>query len=472
MLSFISSLRASKKILGMNARNLTYIRPHNLKNAKRLADDKIRSKRVLKKAGVPVPKLIAKISSHDELEHFDWTTLPNTFVLKPNRGLGGAGIFIVYARKKGRDDAWVKSNGSIVTIADLKAHIQHILDGAFSINDNHDVAFFEERLQLAQTFKPYSYRGIPDIRIIIYNSVPVMAMLRLPTKASDGKANLQQGGVGVGIDIATGVTTTAVQGKGKVIEYIPNSRLLLSGIKIPHWDDILELSVKAQKASGLGFLGADVAIDREKGPVFLELNARPGLSIQVANMAGLKGRLERVEGLRIKSIARGIAVGKSLFGGEIEQELEETSGKKVIGSVEKITLIGRNDKKIEIKAKIDTGAFSTSIDRSLARELGFDETLDAFDKVDLREFGEITQKKSNVDQYFMEKYGRTIPHLLDVSITWSASGVTMRPIVKMVFIMDGTRVTTRVNIVNRNNLTYRAIVGRRNLRRFLIDVSK
>ena len=120
-----------------------------------------------------------------------------------------------------------------------------------------------------------------------------MAMLRLPTRESDGKANLQQGGVGVGIDMASGVTTTAVYHKNTIIEYLPGTRLVLSGIRIPYWKNMLNLAVRAQEISGLGFLGADVAIDRDRGPVFLELNARPGLSIQIANLDGLLGRLAK-----------------------------------------------------------------------------------------------------------------------------------------------------------------------------------
>ena len=172
-----------------------------------------------------------------------------------------------------------------------------------------------------------------------------MAMLRIPTKESDGKANLQQGAIGVGIDMATGITTTAIQGKNKFIEKVPGTRLSLSGIKIPYWKDILTLAVKAQEVSGLGFLGADIAIDKEYGPVFLELNARPGLSIQLANLAGLKRRLERVTELKIKTIEKGVRVGMDLFGGEIEEEVEEISGRKVIGTMEKVRLIGKEWKR-------------------------------------------------------------------------------------------------------------------------------
>ena len=324
----ISYFKARRNILGMNARNLRFIRPNNLRRAKKLADDKLLSKKVLEKADLPVPRLLAKVQSFEELENFDWGILPESFVLKPNRGFGGEGILVVYGKKKNLENTWIKADGSVVTVEDIKNHLRNILDGSFSLAGVPDVAFFEERLKLLKLFKPYAYKGIPDIRIIVYNKVPVMAMLRLPTRESDGKANLQQGAIGVGIDMATGVTTTSVLGKGKMIDYIPGTRLLLSGIKIPYWKDMLRMAVRAQEVSGLGFLGADVAIDRDRGPVFLELNARPGLSIQIANTDGLLGRLRRVEDLKIKTVEKGVAVGMNLFGGEIEDEIEGHFGKE------------------------------------------------------------------------------------------------------------------------------------------------
>lgn len=468
----LSYFTASKKILGMNARNLHYIRPHNLKRAIRIADDKLLSKKILKRGDIPTPKLIAKISSRTSLEHFDWGILPNSFALKPNRGLGGEGIIVVYGRKKGQKDVWVKSSGSVVTLDDLKNHIQNILDGAFSLSGVPDTAFFEERITLAKEFRPYAYRGIPDIRVIVYNSVPVMAMLRLPTKDSHGKANLQQGGVGVGIDLATGTTTTAVQGKSKVIEYIPGTRLLISGIKIPYWEKSLRLAVEAQRASKLGFLGADIAIDRTHGPVFLELNARPGLSIQVANLSGLRRRLERVSGLKIKTVARGIAVGKNLFGGEIEEELEVTSGKKVIGSIEKVKLLGKDDIEIDIEAKVDTGAYSTSIDIELAKQLGFEETITAFDKIDLSLYDLQSANEQALKKEIFAKCSKDVPKLKDVAIVFSSSGSSVRPVVNISFTMDKTTINAKVNIIDRQNLKYPMIIGKRNLKKFLVDVSK
>lgn len=465
----ISFFKARRNILGMNARNLRFIRPNNLRRARLLADDKLLSKKFLAKAELPVPNLLAKIKNFEDLENFDWGILPDSFVLKPSRGFGGEGILVVYGKKKNVSDTWIKADGSLVTTEDIKTHVRNILDGSFSLAGTPDVAFFEERLKLLKLFKPYAFKGIPDIRIIVYNKVPVMAMLRLPTRDSDGKANLQQGAIGVGIDMATGVTTTAVLGKGKMIEYIPGTRLLLSGIKIPHWKDMLQMAVRAQEVSRLGFLGADVAIDRDQGPVFLELNARPGLSIQIANLDGLLGRLRRVEDLKIKTIEKGVSVGMNLFGGEIEDEIEGISGKKIIGIVEKVKLIGKNKKEIEVEAKIDTGAQSSSIDTKLAIDLGYKDLLDYFNPLDIPT--ELPREKvKQIEEELRNKYLAGHPDLEDIVVIYSSSGVTVRPKVKIEFEMDNERVISKTNIVERTGLKYPMIVGKKDLKKFLIEV--
>ena len=469
MLKFFEN---GKKILGMNSRNLSYIRPCNFSKAKRLADDKILSKKFLKKAGIPVPKMIAKISSSNALEKFDWNVLPSSFALKPSRGFGGEGILVVYGKKKDADNVWIKADGSLITAEDLKNHVRNILDGSFSLAGVSDTAFFEERLKLLKLFKPYAFKGIPDIRVIVYNKVPVMAMLRLPTRDSGGKANLQQGAIGAGIDLASGITTTAVQGKFKIIEYAPETRFLLSGIKIPYWADILKLAVQAQEISGLGFLGADIAIDKDLGPVFLELNARPGLSIQIANLAGLKERLNRVQGLDIKTIERGVKVGQNLFGGEIEEGLEEISGRKVIGTAEKVKLIGKDGKEIEAEARIDTGAHSSSIDADLAEQLGFEKTVEEFKKIDTSGYILRPENEAIIKKDFIEKYKMQIPDLADVAVIFSSSGSSIRPVVKVNIIMDHIELISSCNITNRTDLKYPIIIGKRNLGKFLIDVNK
>ena len=121
-----------------------------------------------------------------------------------------------------------------------------------------------------------------------------MAMVRLPTRASDGKANLHQGAVGAGIDMGTGITMNGVL-DDKVVDEHPDTGALVAGLAIPHWDFILESSAKGCDVTELGYLGVDMVIDRDRGALILEMNARPGLNIQIANGAGLSTRIARID---------------------------------------------------------------------------------------------------------------------------------------------------------------------------------
>ena len=225
--------------------------------------------------------------------------------------------------------------------------------------------------------------------------------------------------------------------------------------------------MQAQEASGLGFLGADVAIDKERGPVFLELNARPGLSIQIANLAGLKERLERVKGIKIKTLERGIRVGMDLFGGEIEEEVEEISGKKVIGVIEKVKVIGKDGKEAEVEAKIDTGAGLTAIDFDLARQLGFEKTVEEYQKLDVD-----YEKIKDLEKAEKEEVLKGIPDMVDTAIIHSSHGTTLRPMVRISFVLDGFVIPAKASIIDRSHLEYPMIIGKRNLGRFLVDVNK
>ncbi len=431
MLKFIQK---SNPVLGINARNLLYLKPSNTKRANRIADNKLLAKKLLSRNGLPVLQDFAIIKNYEELKNFDWNILPKSFTLKPNRGLGGEGILIVYGRKKQAPCPWVKADKKTVQVKDLQNHILNILEGNFSKTGLPDIAFFEERIKLLKLFKPYSYRGIPDIRIIIYNGVPIMAELRLPTKESGGRANLHLSGIGVGIDMGTGVTTTAIQ-KDQIIEYLPDSRLPLRGIHIPEWKEALRMAIHAQLISRIGFLGIDIAIDRDKGPVILELNTRPGLSIQIANLAPLQDRLKRVKGLKVKTINKGVNLAQDLFGGEIEEELEEISGRKVIGVNEPIEILDEHRQRHSIMAKIDTGAYRTTICQSLANDLG-------------------------------------LTHIIGTKKVRGSLGSQERPIINLNFVLDKRLVSSEAFVADRKEMKYDIIIGRRDLKRFLVDPAK
>ncbi len=484
-MNLIKSIQNRKKILGINERNLAYIRPYNKKKSKRIADNKLLTKKVLRKAGIPVPKLIASISNHAELERFDWDKLPQSFVIKPVTGLEGGGIEIFYNRDKNGN--WIKADKSKVNLEELKGLARNILDGKYSLHNSPDKVFFEERVKTHKIFKYYAYKGAPDIRIIVFNNIPIMSYVRLPTKQSDGKANLAKGAIGAAIDMATGVTTNAIIGKSQPIETVPGTSLRFSGLKIPYWNKILRYAIEAQKATKLGFAAIDFLIDREKGPFIVELNARPGLSIQIANRDGLKWRLEKAKGLKVKSVTQGIRLGRDLFGGEIEEEIENITGKQVIGFIEWVFIHGKRtdeekpldhkrqhikDKKFrkKVKAKIDTGALLTSIDANLIAELGYKSALDHFEKFDIPE--DLTRGKA---KKLIQDIGDKIESHDDIvgkSIVHSSHGTTIRPVISIPVTISGTKIDIRANVVDRSKLIYPVILGRRDLSQFIIDPIK
>lgn len=459
-----------KKVLGMNERNLLFIRKYNLGKATRIADDKILTKKVLTKANIPTPKLICTINDYKNLEEFDWNSLPDSFVVKPVKGLEGGGIEIFYNRDK--EGRWIRADKSKVSIENIKSHVKEILDGRFSLNQAPDKALFEERVKTHKAFKYFTYKGTPDVRVIIFNNIPVMSFLRLPTEASKGKANLALGAIGTGIDMANGTTTSSIQGKGKYIEVIPKTKLQISGLKIPYWNRILRYSIEAQMATKLNFMAVDFLIDRDDGPVIVELNSRPGLSIQLANYDGLRWRLKKAQDLKVSTVEKGIRLAKYLFGGEIEDEIETLSGKDVIGIYENVTFYYSEKGEVSTKAKIDTGADSSSIDKSLATKLGFKEIVELFDNLNLPNdvsFKEAQVIKDKLSEELIPKYEGTLEK---IDVVQSSHGVSIRPYVKINIKLKDTVYETYASVYDRSKLNYPVIIGRKSLTRFLVDPSK
>jgi alpha-L-glutamate ligase-like protein len=421
----------TEKILGMNARNLLYIREHNSRAAIRLADDKLASKKLLKKNKIPVMPMLALFDSFQDIEEFDFEQLPSSFVLKPNKGFGGEGIWVIKNKARG---GWRRTDGSIVNVEMMKDHLYNIFDGNYSLGNVEDVAYIEERVKNHNCFKKLTYGGgLPDIRVIVYNMIPVMAMLRLPTRESGGKANLHQGGIGVGVEIASGVTTKAIWHDNEIKRY-PETNLKLHGIRVPFWKEILEMSATCQQISGLGYIGVDIVLDAKRGPLVLELNARPGLGIQNANKVGLRSRLRRVEGLKLKNPVKAVRIARELFGGELSIEIEKEYDKPVVHSKEEIVLMGKRNKKVRLVAKVDTGAYRTSIDHSVAEKLNL---------------GKPIGKK----------------------IVKSALGQEERDIYEVTMILSRKKVKTEVFLSDRAHMKYDAIIGRRDLKNFLVDPS-
>lgn len=470
MFQKVRNLRKNKKrILGRNEWYLKYIRPNNLTRSLEIADDKIITKQILTENEIPTPTLMHVIKSKEEIDSLDFELLPKSFVIKPAQGFKGGGIEIFYNQDK--NGLWIRADKSKASIDYIKSHMMDIIDGRYSLHNQPDTVMIEERVKPHKAFRYHTFKGTPDVRVIVFNSVPVMAMLRLPTEKSGGKANLDKGAIGAGIDMAIGKTTYGVPGKGGLIERIPHTGLPVSGLRVPYWNKILEYSIKASKVTGLGFAGIDLLIDREEGPKIVEVNARPGLSIQFANRDGMRRRLRKVAGLNVKSIDQGIRLSKDLFGGEIEEGIEMISGKNVIGIYENVKLFGLEDKVELAKAKIDTGADRTSIDIKMAKKLGFEEIINEVNEIDIPEEMSVDEARTIARQY-EEKLLKKYTYMSHLSIVKSSHGVSLRISVNLELKIDETKFETIANIFDRSGLTYPVIIGRKSLYKFLVDPSK
>ncbi len=423
----MSSLtKRRRNVLGMNARILSYIRPLNSYKASKIAGDKLATKAILTEHDIPTPRLYGVIRSRRDLERYDWAKLPASFVLKPNYGYGGAGILVLFGRnKKGQ---WVKSNRTPIEIEDVRERTFDILDGNFSINNVPDIAFFEQRVRVSKELKPFSPGGIPDLRILVANFVPVMAMLRLPTPESQGRSNLHMGGIGAGIDLGTGKTVSAIM-RDKYITYYPGTRLRLADIGIENFREILHLAAKTAHALNLGYTGIDIAVDREEGPMVLEVNSRPGLSIQLANRTTLRDRLRRLEELTVRNPEHAVDIALSLF-----TQMNNEKKRKRIGVRENVLIFDAEGTPHPYVAKIDTGAYRSSIDRDLA-----------------------------------ESYGLLKRNLVHKKLIKSALGREERQVIPLKFILGGEQISTEVTIAARGHLKHELLIGRRDLAPFVID---
>ncbi|HRH94222.1 MAG TPA: sugar-transfer associated ATP-grasp domain-containing protein, partial [Candidatus Peribacteria bacterium] len=361
----------------MNARNLLYVRPYNPRKAVAFADDKMKTKAFLSARGIPTARVYARIDNREQLRNFDFSSLPDTCVLKPNYGFGGEGIIILKGRKNGE---FLEQGKHPVTKKRMIAHIEDILDGKFSVNGMPDAAFFEKILISHECFLPFRPAGLPDIRIIVFNLIPVMAMIRIPTPQSGGKANVHLGGIGIGMDMSKGTTTYAAQYHHMVTELAHGTPV--RGIEIPYWEEMLLISSRIQQMTNIGYLAVDLTIDEEQGPVLLEVNARAGLMVQVANLAPLRARLERVKGIQVSSPEKGVRLAQELFGEKTNRRPREAGDEKpVLGIRETLSFVGE-EYSLDVECAIAPESERTVFSPELIDELRQHKLLDVAEAAD------------------------------------------------------------------------------------------
>lgn len=289
----------ARGIMGINRRNADYVLKYNKRSLYPIVDDKIITKERAIAAGINVPEMYGVISTEKQIDKLDEIIGGRSdFVIKPAQGAGGDGILVIADRF---EDRYRTVSGRIVSHSEIEHQVSSILTGLYSLGGHRDRALIEYRVTPDQIFKSISYEGVPDIRVIVLMGYPVMAMLRLPTRQSGGKANLHQGAIGVGVDLATGITLRGTW-LNNIITKHPDTTNAVDGVQLPNWDGFMKLAAECYELCGLGYIGVDMVLDQEQGPLILELNARPGLNIQIANDCGLTHRTQAVEA-RLEQLA-------------------------------------------------------------------------------------------------------------------------------------------------------------------------
>jgi alpha-L-glutamate ligase-like protein len=361
-------------ILGLNARDQVYCSMNSLP-AKRFGFSKIRAKEFLKKHDINVAQLYGILKTPEDVRRFDWTAIHGGFAVKPSNGSAGKGVLVIKRYDKKRR-LWIDVEDKTHTEQDLRLHSSDIQDGQYSTWGSIANVIVEERVPIHPDLEQYVQFGTPDVRVIVFNKIPVMAMVRLPTRESGGRANLDQGAIALGIDMGTGRTMFGVSGKKDIMREFPDRQTPTSGIQIPFWNEVLRTAVRSANATGLMYMGADIFLHPEKGPMVAEVNAYPGLSIQLANRAGLRRRLQKVEDLEARNVSHAVKIGQSLFADAMPSDVDSEVERAVISPHEEIVVYGDDDKPHLGQCLINTGREWSAIAFDAAEQLGLANTND------------------------------------------------------------------------------------------------
>ncbi len=286
--------------------------------------DKLYQKEILGLAGIPIPGTLMTVADEEGLIPFqEWLAVRKEgFVIKPSQGHGGTGILVVERVVAKR---FILPSGKGVEASYLARHAMRIINGRY-LGGTPDTAMIEERIILSRKLRELSTMGLLDIRVVVFRGFPIMAMTRLPTKGSGGKANVHQGAFAAGISISEGRIISGTKGR-KSSRRHPGTGRSLVGFCFNMWEEIMETASAASDAMGMGFAGVDLVLDDRMGVLVLEVNRRPGLEIQNANRAGMRRRIRFVERMIRKEKMDVPAIGPG-----IKAELSRSWDKKKWGA--------------------------------------------------------------------------------------------------------------------------------------------
>lgn len=195
--------------------------------------------------------------------------LNQSVIIKPNRGAGGKGVFLV----KYVNDNFVNSNNKEISYDELYKNVIKL--------DDYIITPLVEQADYANKLYDKTTNTIRIITIFDDNKVEVpLAVHRIGTKESIPADNAARGGLFSFVNIETGELSYALNySTNKPIDYHPDSNTKITGTIIPGWKKLKdEVTSIHYKFPYIPFMAWDIVITKQ-GWTVLEINASTDLEM-------------------------------------------------------------------------------------------------------------------------------------------------------------------------------------------------
>lgn len=147
---------------------------------------------------------------------------------------------------------------------------------------------------------------------------------------------------------------------------------------------------------------------------------------------------------------------------DVDPQYDFASTGKVYYGIHKIHLM-RGNNKVEVKAKFDTGARTSSIDFSVASKLGISNELleecKKLDNIDVPKHISRKEQKEIEEKYSKDLKSKFPEEVTSVQISKSSSGFSIRAYIQCKIAYYGNVVDTEVNLRDRTGMSCEMLVG-------------
>ena len=215
------------------------------------------------------------LTSQEELKHYLQVKKPDSLVIKPVGGGRGKKVMVIDKIDYQEESLNFRlPDEKVLCFEKLFEKVE-----AISLKKSYSGCLLEEKVLQNETLNRINPASVNTVRVATFlnksNQAEVhLAVFRLG-RAHASVDNISQGGLVVGVNIEDGTLGEGVYytkfGRDRYSEH-PDTGVKFTGLKIPYWDEIIDLCKNAARVSPFcRSIGWDVAVTAD-GPVLLEGN--------------------------------------------------------------------------------------------------------------------------------------------------------------------------------------------------------